>query len=170
MGRLQGIGHCSLRARKPVYLSTKSGHGQIWVDNLENTALRRSRGAVVGRYTRRPPGAPLAGGGRPSAPTAMETAPTTIPGAGRGLKARDSHGRQRYAHRTTDRAPDRTARGTRDRGASTHAELRTASANTADVTCPGAMLTCTATPPGWTATANGFDFRFPTWSCGLARC
>ena len=64
-------GHCSL---SPQTCQQKGRHGQIWVDNLENT-LRRSRGAI-GRYrTRRPPGAPLAAARVPRWPW---TAPTTF--------------------------------------------------------------------------------------------
>ena len=62
---------------EPANLSSRRRHGQIWVDNLENT-LRRSRGAI-GRY-QAAPGAPLAAARVPRRPW---TAPTTIPGAGR---------------------------------------------------------------------------------------
>jgi len=65
---------CRALQSEPANLSTKRGHGQIWVDNLENT-LRRSRGAI-GRY-QAAPGAPLAAARVPRRPW---TAPTTFPG------------------------------------------------------------------------------------------
>ena len=74
-------GHCSL---SPQTAKAEKGQGQIWVDNLENT-LRRSRGDIV-RY-QATPGAPLAAARVSRRPW---TAPTTIPGAGRGLKVFDS--------------------------------------------------------------------------------
>ena len=73
------MGRCRALQSEPANLSTKRGHGQIWVDNLENT-LRRSRGAI-GRY-QATPGAPLEAARVPRRPW---TAPTTFPGAGRGL-------------------------------------------------------------------------------------
>ena len=67
---LHRMGRCRALQSEPANLSTKRGHGQIWVDNLENT-LKRSWGAI-GRY-QAAPGAPP-GRWRPpeSAPTAMD--------------------------------------------------------------------------------------------------
>ena len=71
---------------EPANLSTKSGHGQIWVDNLEST-LRRSRGAI-GRYQATPgaPLTPLAAARVASAPTAMDGSDDD-PRRGKGVNA-----------------------------------------------------------------------------------
>ena len=73
------MGRCRALQSEPANRKSRRGHGQIWVDNLENT-LRRSRGAI-GRY-QAAPGAPLAAARVPRRPW---TVPTTFPGAGRGL-------------------------------------------------------------------------------------
>ena len=80
------MGRCRALQSEPANLSTKRGHGQIQVDNLENT-LRRSRGAVRHRSgaTRRPRGRPWR---PPECPaTAMDGFRRRSPGrgAGRGL-------------------------------------------------------------------------------------
>ena len=74
------MGRCRALQSEPANRKSRRGQGQIWVDNLENT-LRRSRGAI-GRY-QAAPGAPLAAARVPRRPW---TAPTTIPGVGKGLK------------------------------------------------------------------------------------
>ena len=78
-GPMQGIAVFEPANLSTIEQKVDMRHGHIWVDNLENT-LGRSWGAI-GRY-QAAPGAPLAAARVLRRPW---TAPTTIPGAGRGL-------------------------------------------------------------------------------------
>ena len=79
------IGRCRALHSEPANSEGRKGSNQIWVDNLKNT-LRRSRGAI-GRYLAAP-GASLAAARVPRRPW---TAPTTIPGVGKGLSTTSQH-------------------------------------------------------------------------------